>query len=280
VDQIKSNCHAEQSGWQLSGTGPEAYERYIVPAWMGEWAQALANVAGVEKGQRVLDLACGTGVVARKAARLVGPSGKVVGLDVNEGMLHMARQLAEQKGIAGIDWRQGEASDIPFSERAFDVVLCQQGLQYFPDRQTALREMARVLVPGGQLALSVWRSLARYPFFMAMVKAIDRYIGNGATDSFHAACSLADRDELRSLINNAGFRNIRIRLEVKVVRFPSLEEFIPGYLAATPITADIAAMKDADRAGMVLDVIDSLREYTDDGGLAAPMECHVVTAER
>ena len=161
---------AEQSGWQLSGSGPEAYEQYIVPAWMGEWAQDLVDVSSIQAGQRVLDVGCGTGVVTRAIARLIGPSGKVVGLDVNDAMLQMARHFAAQEGLGVITWQQGDAAAMPFPEASYDVVLCQQGLQYFPDCAAALREVARILVPGGRLALSVWRALERHPFFVALVK--------------------------------------------------------------------------------------------------------------
>jgi len=150
----------EQSGWQLSGNAPEAYERYIIPALFHEWACDLVETAAVQAGERVLDVACGTGVVARVAASRVGKAGHVVGVDVNEGMLGMARTVPPSLGTT-ITWQQGDAAALPLPNAAFDVVLCQQGLQYFPQREAALREMARVLVPGGRLALSVWRPIER-----------------------------------------------------------------------------------------------------------------------
>jgi SAM-dependent methyltransferase len=270
----------EESGWQLSGSGPEAYERYIVPAWMGAWARDLVDIGEVRADQRVLDVGCGTGVVTRQAARLAGPSGKVVGLDVNEGMLQMARRFAAQEAIDSIEWQQGDAASMPLGEAAYDLVLCQQGLQYFPDRAAAMREMARVLVPGGRLALSVWRALERHPFFVALVQALEASLGSGAAASLRAAFTLADREELRSLVSAAGFRNVHVRLDVKISRYPSLEEFVPGYMAATPMASAVAAMTGEERTRMVREVIQSLRDYMDDGGLAAPMECYVVTAEK
>jgi ubiquinone/menaquinone biosynthesis C-methylase UbiE len=269
-----------QTGWHLTGTGPQAYERYIVAAWMGEWAQALVDTANLAEGEKVLDLACGTGIVARKAAPRVGQNGRIVGFDANDAMLRAARQFAEHEGLDRIDWRQGTASAIPFGRQAFDAILCQQGLQYFPDRPAALKEMARVLVPGGRLAISVWRSLDRYPSFMAFARAISTYFGEEALGPFHDACSLSDKEELRTLLSDAGFSNIRISLEVRTARFMSIEEFIPGYLAATPLVANIGAMPEAERAAMIRDVKDYLRDYTLDEGLAAPMECHVATAEK
>jgi ubiquinone/menaquinone biosynthesis C-methylase UbiE len=110
----------------------------------------------------VLDVGCGTGVVARLAAHHVGPTGKVVGLDLKAGMLAVARSLPSLPGVS-IEWQEGNALALPFSAETFDAVLCQQGLQYLPDRPAALGEMHRVLVPGGRLALSLWRPIHGQP---------------------------------------------------------------------------------------------------------------------
>jgi ubiquinone/menaquinone biosynthesis C-methylase UbiE len=271
---------AEESGWQLNGTAPEAYERYIVPAWMSEWAQALVEIAEVGTGQQVLDVACGTGVVARKAVRLVGQSGRVVGLDVNEGMIRAAEYFAKLQGIDTIEWLQGNAASMPFGDAEYDVILCQQGVQFCPDPLATLREMARVMIPGGRLAISTWRELRRYPCFTAFTDVLEAFFGKESMNFVHASFSLADGDRLRDLVNNAGFHNVHIRLEVKMARYPSLEEFIPGYLSATPLAAKIAGMKEQDRSVMSRRIIASLRDYIDDDGLAAPMECHVITADK
>lgn len=274
-----SHFMEKESGWQLDGTAPEAYERYIVPAWMGEWAQALVEFGGVKPGKQVLDVACGTGVVARKAVRLAGKSGRVTGLDINEGMIRSAKYFADRDGIDTIEWRLGSAAAMPFGEE-YDVVLCQQGIQFCPDPLAVLREMARVMMPGGCLAISVWRELARYPCFTAFVDVLESFLGKNSLSTAHASFSLADRDKLRDLVSTAGFHKVHIRLEVKMARYPSLEEFIPGYWAATPFAAEIAGMKERDRLEMSRRIMAALRDYVDDDGLAAPMECHVITAEK
>ena len=271
---------SESSGWQLGGSGPEAYEQYIVPAWMGEWARDLVAMTDLQAGSRALDVGCGTGVVTRVIAPLVGPAGRVTGLDVNETMLDTARRMADQQGLDAIAWRQGDVASMPLEDAAYDVVLCQQGLQYFPDRAAALREMARVLVPGGCLALSVWRGLERHPFFVALVEALESYLGEGSTSSLCAAFSLTDREALRSLVEASGLRRVEVRLEVKMSRYPSLAEFVPGYMAATPMAGAVAALAEADRSQMVSEVVDALQAYVDDGGLAAPMESYIVTAQK
>jgi SAM-dependent methyltransferase len=268
---------SQQSGWQLSGNVPEAYEHYIIPAFMGAWAQDLVEIAAVQAGERVLDVACGTGVVARQAALVTGTTGQVVGLDVNTSMLDMAR-LVQLSPEVCITWEEGDAASLPFPDASFDAVLCQQGLQYFPDCKMALHEMARVLAPGGRLALSVWRPLERLPFFVALVDALERHLRADAASPLRIAFTLGDACELRSLVTGAGFDDICLRLTIKQIRHTPLEDFIPGYLAATPIASAVAAMDDAARTAMFRDITTALQCYVDDDGLATPMECHVVTA--
>jgi ubiquinone/menaquinone biosynthesis C-methylase UbiE len=268
----------EQAGWQLGGNAPEAYERYIIPALFSGWAHDLVETAALRAGERVLDVACGTGVVARAAAPLVGETGQVVGVDVNEGMLAMARTVSPPPGAA-IAWQQGDAAVLPFPEASFDAVLCQQGLQYFPQRTAALQEMARVLVPGGRLALSVWRALERQPFFVALVAALESHLGPEVAALQRAAFTLGDAEELRGLVTAAGFRTPRIRLVVQLMRARSLAEYLPGYLAATPMAGAVAALEDARRSVLFQELQTALRPYVDDTGLAVPMECHVVVAQ-
>jgi ubiquinone/menaquinone biosynthesis C-methylase UbiE len=194
----------QRSGWQLaSGSVAEANERYIMAAFGNAWAQALVQLAAPEEGERVLDVACGTGPVARYAAALVGPSGRVIGLDLNAGMLAIARALPQREGIA-IEWREGDATALPFPDASFDRVCCQQGLQFFPDRPAALREMCRVLVPGGRLALSVWRGLEHQPFYAALTEALERYVSPEAAGSLRAAFTLANAQVSRELQNVGG----------------------------------------------------------------------------
>ena len=164
--------------FQLSVEAAEVYEARFVPAIFGEWAPHLVEAAGVAPGQAVLDVACGTGVVARTAADRMGGRGRVVGLDLNEGMLAVAGRLRPD-----IEWRQGDAAALPFEARCFDAVLCQAALMFFPDRAGALREMARVATPGGTLAVQVWDRLEAQEGFGAMyrgVRGAPRPRGDGA----------------------------------------------------------------------------------------------------
>jgi ubiquinone/menaquinone biosynthesis C-methylase UbiE len=140
--------------WQLEGGVPRSYERFLVPALFGPLAERLVRLAAPGPGEPVLDVACGTGIVARRAAASVGPDGAVAGVDLNAGMLEVAGEAAADVRPP-IDWRAVDAADLPFADGAFDIVFCQQGLQFFPDRTAALREMRRVLVPSGRLALAI-----------------------------------------------------------------------------------------------------------------------------
>lgn len=266
----------QQSGWQLAGTGPESYERHNVIAFM-DTSRDLVALAALHTGERVLDVACGTGVLARLAAKTVGATGKVAGADLNDGMLAMARRRAEQEGLP-IEWHTCDAAALAIPDASFDAALCQWGLEFFSDRHQGLREVARVLAPGGRFVLRVWRALDRQPFYVALLNALERHLGPGAGAPIRAAFMLSDREELRSLVSEAGFSRVHLRITTNLLRFPSLEQYVLGYLAATPIAARVASMSDQGRLALVSDVAEALQTYIDDDGLAAPVENHIVVA--
>ena len=271
---------AERIDWSINSTGPEAYERYIVQAWMGEWARTLVETGDIRQGERVLDVACGTGVVARRVANLIGPNGRVAGLDGDEGMLGVARQLADREGMHEIRWHHCDVSHMPFKPSEYDVLLCQQGLQFFGDRQAALREMCRVTAPGGRLAISVWRSLDHLPFLAVLGTIIGEYLGTDSMKPLYATGSLHNREELRDLISKAGFDDTHIRLEVKIARYPSFQEFLQGFLSIFPIASEISAMHDEDKSEMLQRITTAMDDYMDDDGMAVPMESHIITATK
>jgi SAM-dependent methyltransferase len=168
----------------------------------------------------VLDVACGTGVVARVAAQRVGATGRVVGVDLNPGMLAVARALPPPPG-ASIVWQEGSADALPLPEASFDVVFCQLGLQYFPDRPKALREMCRVLRPNGRMALLVWRSIQLSPGFALLAEALAQHVSAEAAAIMRAPFALEEAETLRSLTEGAGFHAV----EVHATRGPSA--FLP-----------------------------------------------------
>jgi ubiquinone/menaquinone biosynthesis C-methylase UbiE len=257
-------------------TPAEVYEREMVPAIFARWAPDLVAQVEVEPGQRVLDVACGTGVVTRLLADRVGPRGRVVGLDLNPVMLAAARASAKD---APIEWLEASAQSIPLPDAAFDAATCQQGLQFFPDKAVALAEIRRVLVPSGRLALAVWRSVEHAPAFQALEAALARRIGpvRAALPPF----GLGDAEAVRALVIGAGFREVRILAEVKTTRFRSGEHMVRTVVAGAPsMLAALAEQGEAALDAIAREVAEAMRGYLDDDGLAFPQATHIVTALR
>ena len=265
--------------WQMTGSGPEAYERHLVPAIFAPWAAALVELARLQPGERVLDAACGTGVVARAAAARVGAAGKVTGVDLNSGMLEVARTTAGEAGQA-IAWREGNLEALPFADSAFDVALCQQGLQFCPDKAAVISELRRVLRDGGRLALSVWRDIRHFPYMLALTSALADHVGVEASRRMSAPCSFGSADALRTLMKQGGFKDVQIRIDVLPMRVPSLEAFLPAQCVASPLAADIGALDERARVAFFDDIRRRLLPYMDDAGLAVPFEAHSVVATR
>jgi ubiquinone/menaquinone biosynthesis C-methylase UbiE len=262
------------SGWQLSGDAPIAYDRFALKV-MEPWTDDLIRSAGCRDGDRVLDVACGTGLISSRISLVTGKFCSITGIDVNEGMLSVARRNPQ------IEWHQGSATELPFADGSFDVVLCQQGLQYFPDRPAAMRHMARVLAPGGRLALNVWGALDRQPFYVALVDGIVEFLGEEAAKSaFALPFSLNTAAELRMLASDAGLDRISIRFEQRTMRYPVPAKMVSGFMIATPIASQFQALS-SDRQGAFADyVAERLAGYVDDAGLAAPMENHFLAATK
>lgn len=197
-------------GWQLDDAGAANYERFLVAAVLGDWARDLVDAAELDADARVLDVACGTGIVARTAAERIGPGGELAGVDRNTAMLAVAGELARETQPA-IAWKEADAADLPFADASFDAVLCQQGLQFFRDPAAALVEMHRVLVPGGRLGLSTCRNLTHQPGFTALIGALDRHLSAEAVDVISSVYTLGDLDDLGRLVAAAGFDAIHRR---------------------------------------------------------------------
>lgn len=154
-------------------TFPEMYERWLVGPLFRPWAETTLEEVELSSGDRVLDIACGTGIVARLARERIGDAGHVVGVDISSDMLAVARAVAP-----GIDWREGKAGALPlYDGEQFDVVVCQQGLQFFPDKPAAAAEMRRALAKGGRLAVATWRSDDEIPFFRELRRVVERQLG-------------------------------------------------------------------------------------------------------
>lgn len=270
---------SQQEQWQLSGNTAELFERYMVPAIFGPWGADLVTLAAPQPGERVLDVACGTGVVARLAAPHVGATGQVRGLDINAEALAVARSLPPPLG-AVITWHEGSAVAMPFADATFDLVLCQQGLQFFPDRPAALRDMHRVLVPDGRVALSVWRAIQHSPAYAVLADALERQGFAEVATSRRTPFVLGNAEEIRALLAEAGFQHVTMHLASKMARFASPELFVRLQTTAS-VTAPasvFARVSEEARWALIHDVSVTLRSYVDDAGLAFPMEAHVAVA--
>ena len=257
--------------FQLSVEAAEVYESSFVPAIFAEWAPHLVEAAGVAAGQSVLDVACGTGVVARTAADRMGGRGRVTGLDVNEGMLTVAGRLRPD-----IEWRLGDAADLPFEDGSFDVVLCQSALMFFPDRTAALREMARVASPGGTVAVQVWDQLEAQEGYGAVYAAFSRHLGPEAARLENAYWALGDLDLVGSLFEAAGLRVSTTRTRTSMVDFPSASAAVTTEIEATPLAERI----DQETYDRILAAgIEALAPFVVDGGrVELPIRGHIVTA--
>jgi ubiquinone/menaquinone biosynthesis C-methylase UbiE len=231
-------------------TPAETYEHYLGPAIADPWTRVLLEYAAPQPGERALDVACGTGSVARHVAPMVGTNGKVVALDVNPDMLAMARALPAPAG-ATIAWLEGNAISLGLPDDAFDLVLCQQGLQFFPDRAASVREMRRVLTDGGRVAISVWQALHRHLVYEALLHATARHLG-ATIDTVDVSFSLWDADELRTLLSDAGFQRIKMTPRSLNMHLPSPERFVQlTALGAATSIPTFAHLDAAARAALV-----------------------------
>ena len=270
----------QQGQWQVAGSSPEVYERELVPAVFGVWAPILVELAQPRPGERVVDVACGTGIVARIAAKRVGPTGAVFGIDLNPGMLSIASSVAQTDSVSGgqLQWQEASADKLPFPDGSFDVVYCQLGLQFFADRAAALREMRRVLGAEGKLALMVWRGIHETPGFDALAEALDRNIGQAAAAIMRAPFGLSDANELEALVGAAGFQKISIQHRSGTVRFPSVERFVLSYVAGSPLAGPVSKADDAAREALITDVRNALAKYASNTELAFPIAANLATA--
>jgi ubiquinone/menaquinone biosynthesis C-methylase UbiE len=210
---------------QSAITAAEAYENLFVPALFQQWADYVLDTAEVKEGKRVLDVACGTGIIARQAAARVGENGFVAGLDPNPGMLAVAERISP-----GLEWRQGTAESIPYPDNSFDAVVSQFGLMFFSDRRTALSEMMRVLAPGGRLAVAVWDSLERNQAYAAEVELVRKLAGESAAIPLQAPFMLGDPEELAALAKSAWSIPSSIATYKGLARFPSIRSMIEADL--------------------------------------------------
>jgi ubiquinone/menaquinone biosynthesis C-methylase UbiE len=247
----------------FTGSAAENYERYFVPHIGRPLADDLIEAAAIQPGERVLDVACGTGLIARLAAERAGAFGSVDGLDMNPGMLEVARSVTPSD--TSINWYQSSAESMPLSDGSYDIVTCQLGLQFMADKPAALAEMHRVLVPGGRLVLSVGGPTPAP--FVIFADAVGRHINPGIAPFVHMVFSLNDTDELQTLVRNAGFRDVSIEVQNRKLRLPPPRDFMWQYIHSTPLAQAVAQAGDESQAALEQETVNGWQTFVEDGAM-------------
>lgn len=240
---------------QPSASAAEIYDEFFVPALFDQWPGKLLASAGVGRDDRVLDVGCGTGVLARAALGLVGEGGHVVGIDPNEGMLAVARRTP------GIVWKQGVAEDLPFADASFDHVVSQFVMMFVTDRHEAVQEMARVLAPGGRLAIATWASLEETPGYAAMARLLERLFGEDAADALRQPYVLGEPGRLVELLGPS-FDDLEVLQHGGVARFDSIEAWVHTEIRGWTLS-DMSA---ADYRVLLSEAQEELASFADSGG--------------
>lgn len=265
------------AGWQLAGDSAAAYERYLVPAIFERAAERLVARAGIAPGDRVLDAACGTAVVARRAAAVVGPDGAVTGLDRNRDMLATAAVVTTGT-TPPVDLVEGVLEALPFDDDRFDVALVQEALQFVEGPAAVLRELARVTAPGGTVAVSVLRGLEHHRVYALLVDALRAHVGDAPAAMMASPFGFGDADRLRAVATDAGLHDVRVVIVPGSERFASVAELVRQEAASSPLAAELAAISPDARDAMVDDLAQRLRPWVDDEGVCFTNETHVLTA--
>lgn len=254
----------------IGAEAAEVYEERFVPALFQQWVEPVLDAAGVRAGDDVLDVACGTGVVARAVADRVGPTGRVTGLDLNPAMLDVARRIAPE-----IHWHQGDAAALPFEDEVFDVVTCQAAIFFFPDPAGALSEMRRVTRPGGRVVLQSFSSLDAQPAYGPWVELVARHAGPDAVRLLGTYWSQGDPETMSLRCAEAGLTVTGVHRHTRPAFFPDVRTMVLTELNATPLR-DRLDKRQMDRilleSGQILD------DFVRDGRLVVPLVGYVLAA--
>jgi ubiquinone/menaquinone biosynthesis C-methylase UbiE len=248
----------------------ETYERILVPSIFAPWAQEILERARpIGPSDRVLDLGCGTGIVARLLRDRLGAGTRLTGVDASAEMIAQARTLAPE-----IDWREANAMKLPFASASFELVVSQQMLQFVPDPAAALREIHRLLVPGGRLVAATWRPRRELPLFDVLGQIAERHLGAANEKRF----LLGEEATLRGLFEDAGFADVRIEVVTRMDRF---QEF-PYRLSALAANFDLSALSPAERearlSALEAESRSAAEQFAADGGIAAPARANLLVA--
>jgi SAM-dependent methyltransferase len=257
---------------QVRASAADVYEEFFVPALFSQWTEPMLDSARVRSGDRVLDVGCGTGVLTRAAAARVGPGGEVTGVDRNDAMLSVARRGGQQ-----ISWRLGAAEDLPFEGGQFDRVLSQFVLMFLDDRRRGLDEFARVLVPGGTVAVATWCAIEQSPGYAAMVDLVRRVVSDQAAEALLAPFCLGRVETVHGLLAPA-FPDVVVTRHEGVARFASIEAWLHTDIRGWTL-ADM--IDDTTFAVLLAEAQHELAEYIHQGGAVSfPSPALIATATK
>jgi len=242
--------------FQLIGNAPDIYEKVMVPLWFDHWASSLLGLVSLKPGERVLDVACGTGVTTRIARREVGKNGHVTGLDINAGMLTKASELASDLDI---NWMQSDVVDTRILSSTFNVIISQQGYQYFPDQAAALKEFLRILAPSGRIAMSTWDGHSDYT--AALCNALEKFISIEIAEKQRSQRETPSATTLVEDLSDAGFQNVSVIRQELDIAVPLPAEFVPLHLGAMPIASVFQSLPEDLQEALIDEVSHSMRGH-------------------
>lgn len=255
---------------------PENYQKFFVPSIGAPVARDLLEVANLKEAERVLDVACGTGIVTRLAAESVGSAGKVTGLDLNPGMIAVARSSTPAE--FSIEWIEANVEEMPLEDASYDVVLCQMGLQFVADKIAALREMNRVLAPGGRVHISVPGPRPR--LMEIMEEGIGHHLGPDWSKFVGIVFSMHDKEELHDLFQRSGFTDIHITARTRRLELPPPEEFLWQYIHSTPLVQAASKADKPVRDALERDVCSKWSEFVTGNNTCLDVPMTTVSAAR
>jgi ubiquinone/menaquinone biosynthesis C-methylase UbiE len=249
----------------------EIYEQILVPTIFAPWAEEILERARpIGAADRILDLGCGTGIVARLLRERLGAGTRLTGADASAAMIAHARELAPE-----IEWIEANATKLPFADASFELCVSQQMLQFVPEPAAALREIRRVLVPGGRLVAATWRPRHELPLFDVLGRIAERHLGAANEKRF----LLGDDAALRELLVDAGFSDPRVEIVTRIDRFPAFPYRMSALAANFDLSALSAEEREARLSALEAESEKAAEQFAADGGIAAPARANLISAK-